>query len=59
MANVDFIKQIEEHEQRVIDDYDKIGGKDLLVPGSASVSGARKILASVQRDAALCIMKYL
>ena len=56
MANVDFIKQIEEHEQRVIDDYDKIGGKDLLVPGSASVSGARKILASVQRDAALCIM---
>ena len=56
MANVDFIKQVEEHEQRVIDDYDKIGGKALLVPGSASISGARKILASVQRDATLCIM---
>lgn len=56
MANVDFIKQVEEHSQRVIDDYDKIGGKALLVPGSASISGARKILASVQRDATLCIM---
>lgn len=57
MANVDFIKQVEDHEQRVIDDYDKIGGKALLVPGSASVSGARKLLASVQRDATLCIMR--
>jgi DNA-directed RNA polymerase beta subunit len=50
------VKRVEEHEQRVKDDYDKIGGKALLVPGSASVSGARKLLASVQRDATLCIM---
>ena len=53
---MDFKTRISEHEQRVSDDYDKIGGKALLVPGSASVSGARKILASVQRDATLCIM---
>lgn len=56
MASMDFLRRVEEHETRVIDDYDKIGGKGLLVPGSASISGARKILSSVQRDAALCII---
>lgn len=56
MANVNFTKQVEEHATRVNDDLDKIGGKALLVPGSASISGARKILASTQRDHALCIM---
>ena len=56
MGSMDFKTRISEHEQRVADDLDKVGGKALLVPGSASVSGARKILASVQRDATLCIM---
>ena len=56
MANVNFTKQVEEHAVRVNDDLDKIGGKALLTPGSASVSGARKTLASTQRDHALCIM---
>ena len=56
MGSMDFKTRISEHEQRVLDNYDRIGGKALLVPASASVSGARKILASVQRDATLCIM---
>lgn len=56
MASMDFLRRVEEHETRVVDNYDKIGGKGLLVPGSASISGARKILSSVQRDAALCII---
>ena len=56
MGSMDFSRRIEEHQTRVIDDYDKIGGKALLVPGSASVSGARKILSSTQRDATLCII---
>ena len=56
MGSMDFKTRISEHEQRVLPDLDRIGGKALLVPASASVSGARKILASVQRDATLCIM---
>lgn len=56
MGSMDFKTRISEHEQRVLDDFDKIGGKALLVPASATVSGARKLLASVQRDATLCIM---
>ena len=56
MASMDFLRRVAEHETRVVDDYDKIGGKGLLVPGSASISGARKLLSSVQRDAALCII---
>ena len=56
MASINFNKRIEEHEDRIKDDYNKIGGKGLLVPMSVEVSGARKLLSSIQRDAALCLM---
>jgi DNA-directed RNA polymerase beta subunit len=56
MGTFDFTEKVAMHESRVKDNLDKMGSMDLWVPGSAEVSGSRKILASTQRQAVLSIM---